>query len=204
MSRSSPTVPRPVSRATRRFARLAVPTCAVVGSVLLGACRRPPAPLPVPPPAPIEIPSPTLSQWPGTLASALRAAETGRFAEAERILTDFSIANAGNAEGAESDFWRALLKTDPVNRAVTARESMALYDAYLSGGASLPRYAEAMILRRVVESLDSTRSLLTTMRSSAEAREKSRDDEIRRLNDLLDRTTAELERIKRRLVPKPD
>jgi len=81
---------------------------------------------------------------------------------------------------------------------------MALYDAYLSGGATLPRYAEAIILRRVVESLDSTRSLLTTMRNSAESREKTRDEEIRRLNDLLDRTTAELERIKRRLVPKPD
>ena len=166
-------------------------------------CQRTVAPVPAPVAAVVIAPPPSVSLWPGTLASAIRLAEAGRFDEAERMLTDFSVAHAGNAEGAESDFWRALLKTDPANRSVTPRESMALYDSYMSGGAMLPRYAEAQILRRVVESLDSTRVLLSTIRASADAREKTRDDEIRRLNDIVDRTTAELERIKRRLVPKP-
>jgi len=183
-----------------RVARLAV-SAAVAALVV--ACRQPPPP-PPPAPAPIVIPAaPTLSPWVGTLARALREAENGRFEEAERLLSEFSVGNAGTPEGAESDFWRALLKTDPANRDVTPRESMALYDAYLSGGSALPRYAEALILRRVVESMDSTRVLLSTVRASAEARQKARDDEIRRLNDLLDRTAAELERIKRRLAPKP-
>lgn len=175
----------------------------VLAAMLAGACRQP-APPPAPPPAPIVFPAaPPLSPWVGTLARALREAEAGRFDDAERILADFSVGNAGTPDGAESDFWRALLKTDPANRDVTPRESMALYDAYLDGGSALPRHAEALILRRVVESMDSTRVLLSTVRASADARQKARDEEIRRLNDLVDRTTAELERIKRRLAPKP-
>lgn len=174
---------------------------AVATVALIAACQRqvPPPPVPV---IPEIIAAPPISPWPGTLSAALRAAENGHFDEAERLLTEFSVTHAGTPEGAESDFWRALLKTDPANAKVTPRESMALYDAYLSGGSTLPRYAEATILRRVVESLDSTRSLLATVRASAYAREKSRDDEIRRLNDVVDRTTAELERIKRRLAPR--
>lgn len=181
------------------------PAVALVAAAALSASCKQTAPEPAPRPIVqmVAAPPPPPSPWPGTLATALRAAESGRFAEAERILTDFGLANKDTPEGAESDFWRALLKTDPANRAVTPRESMALYDSYLSGGTDQPRYAEALILRRVVESMDSTRALLATVRASAEARDKSRDEEIRRLNDVIDRTTAELDRIKRRLIPKP-
>ncbi|MEP7380093.1 MAG: hypothetical protein ABI910_00320 [Gemmatimonadota bacterium] len=190
-------------RRAHRWRRAATLLGLVAGPLAVGCRRAPPAPLPAPIVQLIAAPPAPISPWPGTLATALRAAESGRFAESERILTDFGLANPATPEGAESDFWRALLKTDPANRAVTPRESMALYDSYLSGGTSQPRYAEALILRRVVESMDSTRALLATVRASADAREKSRDEEIRRLNDVVDRTTAELERIKRRLIPKP-
>lgn len=197
MTRDTPR--RPAVR-WRRGATLVL----LASAALAASCKRAaPAPPPMPIVQMVAAPPPPISPWPGTLSTALRAAESGRFAEAERILTDFGLANPGTPEGAESDFWRALLKTDPANRAVTPRESMALYDSYLSGGTSQPRYAEALILRRVVESMDSTRALLATVRASADARDKSRDDEIRRLNDVIDRTTAELERIKRRLIPKP-
>ncbi|MCC6928568.1 MAG: hypothetical protein IT359_06195 [Gemmatimonadaceae bacterium] len=174
----------------------------LVVALLAVSCRRP-AP---PPPTVVHIApvaAPPISPWPGTLANALRAAEAGKFDDAEGVLSQFSVEHAGTPDGAESDFWRALLKTDPNNRKATPRESMALYDAYLSGGPSMPRYAEAQMLRRVVEALDSTRTLVSTLRASFESRDKGRDDEIRRLNDALDRTTAELERIKRRLTPKP-
>jgi hypothetical protein len=161
------------------------------------------------PPAPARVveapraPVPQISPWPGTLASALRAAESARYNEADRILLEFSVKHANTPEGAESDFWRALLKTDPANSKVTAREQLALLDGYLDNGPNAPRYAEVQILRRVVEASDSTHALLTTVRLSAEAREKARDEEIRRLNELYDRTAAELDRIKRRLAPKP-
>lgn len=174
----------------------------VAGVLLAIACQRhappPPAVAPIAP-----VAAPPISPWPGTLANALRAAEAGKFDDAEGLLSQFSVDHAGTPDGAESDFWRALLKTDPNNRKATPRESMALYDAYLSGGPGMPRYAEAQMLRRFVEVLDSTRTLVSTMRASYESREKGRDDEMRRLNDALDRTTAELERIKRRLSPKP-
>ena len=177
----------------------------VVGSVMLfSTCRSTPAPPSVAPVAPTLTPTPlVISPWPGTLAAALRAAENGRFDEAERTLVEFSVTHAGTPEGAESDFWRALFKVDPANRGVSAREQTAMLDAYLSGGSNQPRYAEALILRRIAEAMDSTHTLLVTVRASAEARDKSRDEDIRRLNDLVDRTSAELERIKRRLAPKP-
>jgi hypothetical protein len=192
--------PRSIGDARR--ARLVLVVGAWLSTAAIGAACQRPAPLP--PAIPIPEPlAPAISRWPATLGEALRAAEVGRFDDAEEILTGFSVEHAGTPDGAESDFWRALLKTDPANRKATPRESMALYDAYLSGGAALPRYAEALILRRVVEALDSTRTLLATVRASADAREKARDEEIRRLNDVVDRTTAELERIKRRLIPRP-
>lgn len=193
----------PRRRASTRWRRVMASTV-VASTAIFASCKQSvPEPAPRPIVQMVAAPPPPPSPWPGTLSTALRAAESGRFAEAERILTDFGLANRGTPEGAESDFWRALLKTDPANRAVTPRESMALYDSYLSGGTDQPRYAEALILRRVVESMDSTRALLATVRASAEARDKSRDEEIRRLNDVIDRTTAELDRIKRRLIPKP-
>lgn len=188
------------SRAARRLA---------LGAVLLGAlaagCHRRAAPPAEPVRREVEPPplAPVLSPWPGTLASALRAAESGRYDDADRTLLEFSLKHARTPEGAESDFWRALLKTDPANAPVSAREQLALLDGYLGHGPAAPRYAEALILRRIVETSDSTRALLAAVRASAEAREKARDEEIRRLNDLYDRTAAELDRIKRRLAPKP-
>ncbi len=185
-------------------ARVALVSATALAALLSCAKSKPPAP----PPQPVVIaPTPApppISPWPATIAAALRAAETGRYDEAERLLVEFSVKHAGTPEGTESDFWRALLKLDPDNRGVAAREQLALLDAYLGAGSSAPRYAEAVILRRVVEAADSTRALMSTMRASAEAREKARDEEIKRLQDALDRTTAELERIKRRLLPRPD
>jgi hypothetical protein len=152
----------------------------------------------IPIPAPIPV-----SPWPAILSAAQRAAESGRFDEAERMLLDFSVHQAGTSEGAESDFWRALFKMDPANHGASPHESLPLLDAYLSGGASFPRYAEAQILRRLVETVDSTSSLVATLQAAADARQKTRDDEVKQLTEDLNKTMAELERIKRRLLPKP-
>ena len=197
------TVHASLARRFRVVSRLAIGVVLATG--VAAGCRPRPAPLPEPVRREVEPPplAPVLSPWPGTLASALRAAESGRYDTADRALLDFSLKNARTPEGAESDFWRALLKLDPANANVTVREQLALLDGYLGNGPSAPRYAEALILRRVVEASDSTRALLATLRSSSEAREKARDEEIRRLNELYDRTAAELDRIKRRLAPKP-
>lgn len=178
---------------------------AAIAALLLGvACR--PATQQAPSPTPVEAPTPNpppISLWPATLSDALRAFNAGRNEDADRILRDHSARMAGTTEGAESDFWRAMLRADPGNTVGSPRESIALLDAYIAGGPSAPRYTEAQILRRLVEALDSTRTGVTTLRNLAETRDRARDDEVRRLSEDLDKTMAELERIRRRLTPKP-
>lgn len=187
----------------RRGGRTTGLICLTTMAMFVAGCRTTqPPPIQtraVEPPHPV----PQISPWPGTLASALRAAETSKYDEADRILLDFSVKHVNTSEGAESDFWRALLKLDPSNAKVTYREQRALLDSYLDIGSAAPRYAEVQILRRMVEASDSTQYLLSSLKQNAEAREKRLEDEIRRLTELNERTAAELDRIKRRLAPKP-
>jgi hypothetical protein len=164
-----------------------------------GCVRR--APLP-PPPDPQPIPA--VSPWPGILARAQRLADAGKYGEVEQLLGDFAVAHPGTAEGAEADFWRALFKADPLNREVDIREQLAAFDTYLNAGPSVPRYAEAQVMRRMLEVVDSTRAVVVAVRAAASARERAKSDEVKRLSDELEKSVAELERIRRRLVPKAD
>jgi hypothetical protein len=148
--------------------------------------------------------APTVSPWPGVLASARRAADAGRFADADRVLSEFAVQHPQSPEGAEADFWRALFRSDPANRDATIREQLAAFDSYLNGGPSLPRYAEAKILRRMVETVDSARAVIVAVRAAADVRERAKNDEVKRLSDELEKALAEMERIRRRLSPKPD
>lgn len=171
---------------------------------LLGAlaCGRRTA---VPPPAPVDrtLAIPTVSdvsQWPAILRQAQQAAESGDYQAADRLLSSYGVSHQNSPEGAEADFFRALFKSDPANHSVSIREQLSAFDVYLTGGAALPRYGEALVLRRLLESGDSLRALVDAVRASQEARTKAKDEEIRRLADVLERTTAELNRIKRRLA----
>lgn len=173
---------------------------AVVTMAMATACHQPvPAPVPVVT-APVLPDLSTVSPWPGTLRQAQQAAESGDYQGADRILADFAVAHPHTNEGAEADFYRALYKADPPNAAITIREQLAAFDAYLVGGSAQPHYAEALVLRRLLESTDSLRALVTAVRTTQDARVKAKDDEIRRLTEVLEKTTAELERIKRRLA----
>jgi hypothetical protein len=172
--------------------------------IVLGACRQ--APVPEPAPARLEVPDPApppISLWPATLADALRAYEAGRYDDADRILRDHSVRMAGTAEGTESDFWRAMLKSDPGNPGPSTRERIALFDAYIATGPGAPRYAEAVIFRRLLEALDSNRTAVAALRATADTRDRARADEVRKLSEDLERTMAELDRIRRRLSPRP-
>jgi hypothetical protein len=170
--------------------------------VLAVACGRG-APAPTPD-LTVSLPSlPSVSDvspWPATIRQAQQAAESGDYSAADRLLTAFGVSHPNSAEGADADFFRALFKADPANHTPTIRDQLSAFDAYLTGGAALPRYGEALVLRRLVESSDSLRALVDAMRSTHDARARAKDEEIRRLTDVLERTTAELERIKRRLA----
>lgn len=141
-----------------------------------------------------------LSIWPSTLRQAQQAAEAGDYTTTDRLLAAYGVSHPNSAEGAEADFFRALFKADPANQGVTLRERLSAFDAYLTGGAALPHYGEALVLRRLLETGDSLRSLVATMRTTHDERLRAKDEEIKRLSDILERTTAELERIKRRLA----
>ncbi|MFN8572831.1 MAG: hypothetical protein U0132_12355 [Gemmatimonadaceae bacterium] len=167
---------------------------------VLAGCSRPaqrPVPIAAPPVLP---PVAAVSPWPGILRQAQQAADAGDYATADRLLAEFGVAHPKTPEGAEADFFRALYKADPPNAAATIREQLGAFDAYLVGGSAQPHYAEAIVLRRLLESTDSLRALVAAVRTTQDARARAREDEIRRLTDVLEKTTAELERIKRRLA----
>ena len=172
----------------------------LLGLVL--GCRKAPAPLlPVPAPVPVTMPDTVLSEWPTTLADAMRSAEAGTYDEADQRLLQYGLKHAGTREGTESDFWRAVLKADPSNPGPDARERIALFDSYLAAGTGTPHYLEAVVFRRLLEAMDAARSAIASLRTTNDARQRTREDEIRKLSDDLDRTMAELDRIKKRLAP---
>jgi hypothetical protein len=162
-----------------------------------------PAPVRTPPP-PAPTPIPDISPWPGVLVRAQRLADAGRYEEADAVLADFAVTHQGTAEGAEADFWRALFKSDPLNPVGSVREQLAALDTYLNAGPETPRYAEVQVLRRLVEAVDSTRALVVAVRAAALARSEAKNDEVKRLSDELEKAVTELERIRRRLAPRPE
>ena len=171
--------------------------------LLVTSCRanNRPAAVPVVEPPPVR---PVESPWPGVFTSVRQAVDSGRYADAERILAEFSVAHAGTVEATESDFWRAVLKADPANRDATTKEGIAALDAYLAGGETMPRFVEARLLRRTLVALDSLRLASSVARAAAEARDKLRDEEMTKLTDSLTATKTELDRIRRRLTsPRP-
>lgn len=170
-------------------------------SLCIACHQAQPVVISIPNPAPVSIPDSALSEWPTTLADALRAAEAGKYDEADQRLLQYGLKYAGKREGAESDFWRAVLKADPSNTGPETRERIALFDSYLAAGTGTPHYHEAVVFRRLLEARDAARSAIAQLRTTNEARQRTREDEIRKLSDDLDRTMAELDRIKKRLAP---
>ena len=167
---------------------------------LVAGCSRPRPPVEAPPPVtPPEVVAP-VNPWPAMLLGARRAVDRGDYDEGDRILSEFARTHPNTHEGAESDFYRALFKSDPLNVSVSLREQLDALDTYLSGGPTLPRHTEAMILRRLVEAVDSSRAQVVAVRAAHDARERAKDAQIQKLSDDLERTVAELERIKRRLA----
>jgi hypothetical protein len=165
------------------------------------ACAKP-----VPPPPVVDMPAPELPPeppWPRTLTAVLDAVEAGRFAVADSILAAFEQSEAGTTAADESAFWRALLQTDPRNPAFSPTTARSALEAYLATPFAVRR-TEASVLLRLLAISDSLRAANATARTGAEQRERAHNEELQRLRDELQKTQAELERIKRRLgSPRP-
>jgi hypothetical protein len=176
------------------------------GLLVLASChRRPPAAAPSPPaPDTLAVPSPPPEPpWPRTVAAVRAAVDSGQYSTADSILAAFERAERDSPDVAESAFWRAMLRADPRNPAFEQEEARRGIESYLA--APNPRRRnEAGVMLRLLELSDSLRAAQAAQRSAAEDRDRAQEEEIQKLRDDLQRTQAELERIKRRLgTPKP-
>lgn len=146
--------------------------------------------------------------WPAALGNAQRAAEAGRHAEADRTLERFATDNRDAPQAAEALYWRALFALDPANRSATPRAALATLELYLARPGIAHR-AEALVLRRTAAALDTLGVTLARRAETppppapAAAVDRAREEEMQQLRDSLTKTSAELERIRRRLAPPP-
>jgi len=152
---------------------------------------------------PMESPPPVEPPWVGTLAAVEAAIDSGHFSSADSILAEFERTQAGTPDANESSFWRAMLRADPRNPAFAPADARAALESYLANEGARRR-TEASVMLRLLAISDSLRAALASQRTASEARDKARDEELQKLRDELQRTQAELDRIKRRLgSPKP-
>jgi hypothetical protein len=166
--------------------------------------------------------------WPTTRLAAQTDAANGDYHAADSVLAAFQMRNPSTADGTESLYWRALFKLDPSNVGTSTRDAIALFDEYLESPHHEPRTAEVLVLRRTARLVntiqrladqaasqaDSARTQADSVKLAARAgvsRARTKDEEIARLRDALDKALAELDqanqeldRIKKRLTaPKP-
>lgn len=172
----------------------------VVAAAIVGACTPRLYRQPSPPPA--------VANWPAALAAAQRAADEGRYADAERELALFAELHRGSREAVESAYWRALYQMDPRNSAGAPRAAVLLVDTLLLASGEQPRRDESLVLRRTALLLDSLRRVVATPKPPVVIRDTSREVALARefeeqrklLRDSLDITLAELDRIRRALA----
>jgi hypothetical protein len=156
---------------------------------------------------------PAASEWINALGAAKEAVSDGRYSDADRTLQDFMLANVGAPEAREAAYWRALFTLDPANRGGDTRSAERQLAEYLSDTASTLHRTEAVALHRLAVTIDSLGRTHRISISSSDAaraeqaeladhREAELQKEIQRLKDQLEKTTAELERIKKRLSEK--
>lgn len=153
---------------------------------------------------------PPLGNWEQTLTAAELAAAQSRFDDAEYILTAFSQRHPNAPETREVNFWRALFRLDPANTKANTRLARESLDAYLNDSSLVLHRTEAVVLRSVAEAMDSlqrradsTAHVADAARIDAAAASVAQNADLQkenqRLKDELDKRTAELERIKKRL-----
>ena len=152
--------------------------------------------------------------WPAALASAQQAAQEGRYDAADRELSFFAERNPGTLQARETAYWRSMFLLDPANDGGDPAAALEQLQRYLADSLTFaPHRGEALMLRRLAVALDSLRqstvsTASATARTAADAATaKERETELEKQNqalkDQLEKTTAELERIKKRLAERP-
>lgn len=152
---------------------------------------------------------PAADDWIGTIAGAKNQVALGHFDDADKALYEFVQRYPSSPEAREATYWRALFKLDPANHGGSPRAATERLDEYLADSSAALHRAEASTLRRIAAELDSLaqRAPVVAVNDSARLadaqRAQEREDDLQKaiktLKDQLDKTNAELERIKKRL-----
>lgn len=155
--------------------------------------------------------SPADREWSATLASAQQLAASTQYAAADSVLEEYAQRRPHSTGAREALFWRGVFALEPANSAASVQTARTAFDAYLADSGTVEHRAEASALTRatrVIDSLSQARATdsipavhLTVADDSlrATAREQELLKNMKRLQDSLEKTTAELDRIKKRL-----
>jgi hypothetical protein len=177
----------------RPIARLCATTA------LLSACRgsAPVVAAVLPPPA---LPAPSIpSQWRATQSMVLQLVLENRPAQAESSLTQFSRDNPRTPEGDRARWWRTLMRVDARANSGDATVALAQIDSLLTDSVSTDVRAEALMMRRNLNALDSLRRAESRRRVQAIQLATDRLDELKLARDSMSKLNAEIDRLKRRL-----
>jgi hypothetical protein len=171
-----------------------------VGAALAIGCSHPHA----------TRPAPQSEAWSATVDSVQRLVADSQFIAADSLLVTFANSSQGSAEANEANFWHAVLMLAPENAGGNLHEALQAFDGYLGSGAMTHR-TEALVLQRtahMVDSLTRVRAddsvpalqlVVTDDSTKTSAREQEINKTVKQLQDSLSKTTAELDRIKKRL-----
>ncbi|MEP6507553.1 MAG: hypothetical protein ABJC63_04940 [Gemmatimonadales bacterium] len=174
-----------IARASR-FRSLAVCVLLAVG------CSHPPVVAKAPLPA---------SGFAAAIEAAGKRADAGDYVGADRILSDFALANKATPEAKEVSFWRALYMVDPSNKNASVAEGLRAIDIYISTPGNKWYRPQAQVVKRVASTMQSMRTAQpVTKVVGRDTVFVTREDEITALKDQLAKANAELDRIKKRLA----
>ena len=170
-------------------------TCAA----MLVACRghTPVVPAVLPPP-PLPVPSIT-SQWVATQSAVLQLVLENRPVQAESSLTVFSRDNPHTPEGDRARWWRTLMRVDSRANSGDATVALAQIDSLLTDSVATEVRAEAVLMRRNINAIDSLRRAEVRRRVQATQLATDRLDELKFARDSMSKLAAEIDRLKRRL-----
>ena len=172
----------------------------LVGAAVAIGCTHPHA----------RTPAPDPTGWRTTFDSAQRLVADSQYAAADSLLQGFANGAQNTPEGNEATFWRGVFLLAPQRTDSSVHGAAEAFDAYLSSGATSHR-PEAIALQRTTHMLDSltkVRSLdslpaVHLVVSDDSTKQSAREQEllktVKQLQDSLNLTTTELERIKKRL-----
>jgi len=153
-----------------------------------------------------------VADWPRALTEAEGAVSEHRYADADRILSEYATRYPATQGAVESLYWRAVFALEPTNPDQSPVIAAALFETYGKSVGPRPHRVEADVLRHLAlrlqalppTALVTTATVPTGPPSGAPAASatdlKAKDTEIQRLKDELAKANDELERIKRRLT----